>query len=135
MKNKTLVYIIVILVIVLGLYLFTLNDKNYVNNDVVSQPNVSDNVMSDNTSEGVISDTPSEYTMTDVSLHNNESNCWTAINGFIYNVTSWIPQHPGGRDKIISLCGIDGSSAFNSQHGEQARPASELENFRIGVLK
>jgi cytochrome b involved in lipid metabolism len=75
------------------------------------------------------------YTMAEVSTHNNAQNCWTAIDGNVYNVTSWINQHPGGAQAIISLCGIDGSSAFNGQHGGQKRPASELQKFLIGKLK
>lgn len=75
------------------------------------------------------------YTMADVAAHNTQQSCWTAINGSVYNVTSWISQHPGGRQAIISLCGKDGSSAFDGQHGGQARPEAELASFKIGVLK
>ncbi len=77
---------------------------------------------------------PSGYTMAQVVAHNTASSCWTAINGSVYNVTSWISQHPGGQQAIISLCGIDGSAAFNDQHGGQRRPASELASFKIGAL-
>ncbi len=77
---------------------------------------------------------PGEYTMADVAKHNNASDCWTTINGGVYNVTSWIYQHPGGSEAIISLCGIDGSDAFNQQHGGQRRPANELASFKIGTL-
>jgi cytochrome b involved in lipid metabolism len=74
------------------------------------------------------------YTLADVKLHNNASNCWTTVNGSVYNVTSWINQHPGGSAAIMGTCGIDASAAFNGQHGGQARPASELASFKIGVL-
>ncbi len=77
---------------------------------------------------------PSGYTMAQVAAHNTQSSCWTAINGSVYNVTSWISQHPGGAQAIISLCGTDGSAAFNDQHGGQRRPASELASFKIGAL-
>lgn len=77
---------------------------------------------------------PSGYTMAQVAAHNTASSCWTAINGSVYNVTSWISQHPGGQQAIISLCGTDGSAAFNGQHGGQRRPASELASFKIGAL-
>lgn len=79
--------------------------------------------------------TAGQYTMADVAIHNSQSSCWTTINGGIYDVTSWISQHPGGERAILGLCGIDGSSAFNGQHGGQARPASELASFKIGTLK
>ena len=76
----------------------------------------------------------SGYTMTQVAQHAGASSCWTVINGNVYDVTQWIDQHPGGRDTILSLCGADGSAAFNGQHGGQARPANELKNFLLGAL-
>lgn len=75
------------------------------------------------------------YTLTDVKLHNTKANCWTVVDGSVYDVTSWISQHPGGSVVIASMCGVDASSAFSGQHGGQARPASELASFKIGVLK
>jgi cytochrome b involved in lipid metabolism len=77
---------------------------------------------------------PGTYTMADVALHNSAASCWSAINGGVYDLTSWINQHPGGQGTILSICGIDGSSAFNNQHGGQRRPASELTGFQIGTL-
>ncbi len=81
------------------------------------------------------SQTTTTYTMADVITHKTPTNCWTTINGSVYNVTPWISQHPGGAEAIISLCGIDGTAAFSGQHGGQARPASELASFKIGTLK
>ncbi|MCX6719237.1 MAG: hypothetical protein NTZ38_02580 [Candidatus Taylorbacteria bacterium] len=78
--------------------------------------------------------TPNGYTMAQIKAHATASNCWTAVNGKVYDVTPWINQHPGGTRAIISMCGIDGSSAFNGQHGGQRRPASELASFVIGSL-
>ena len=73
--------------------------------------------------------------MAEVSSHNSQASCFTAINGNVYDVTSWINAHPGGARAIISLCGIDGSNAFNGQHGGERRPEAELANFLIGKLK
>lgn len=69
-----------------------------------------------------------------VTAHNSASGCWAAINGNVYDLTNWINQHPGGQGPILSLCGTDGSAAFNGKHGGQARPASELANFLLGPL-
>lgn len=76
-----------------------------------------------------------EYTPADVALHGSSSSCWTSIGGTVYDVTEWISKHPGGEAAIRSLCGVDGTEAFNGQHGGQRRPASELEAFSIGTLK
>lgn len=75
------------------------------------------------------------YTMAEVKAHNSSASCWTIVNGSVYDVTSWITKHPGGAGAIKGMCGVDGSAAFNGQHGGQARPASELASFKIGVLK
>ena len=77
---------------------------------------------------------PGTYTLADVAIHNSGASCWSAINGGVYDLTSWINQHPGGPQAILSICGKDGSSAFNAQHGGQNRPANELAGFEIGTL-
>ena len=78
--------------------------------------------------------TASGYTMAQVAKHTSASSCWSAINGNVYDLTSWVNQHPGGAQAILSICGIDGSAAFNDQHGGQRRPANELAGFKIGPL-
>lgn len=74
------------------------------------------------------------YTMAQVRRHNSTSSCWAAIDGKVYNLTTWINRHPGGASRILAICGTDATRAFNAQHGGQARPAAELRAFRIGKL-
>ena len=78
--------------------------------------------------------TTKTYSMSEVAGHKSPTDCWTTINGNVYNVTPFINQHPGGSGAILYLCGINGTSAFTGQHGGQARPASELKSFIIGKL-
>ncbi len=74
------------------------------------------------------------YTMVQLAVHNTGADCWTAVQGNVYDVTSWINRHPGGSDAILSLCGKDGSAAFKDQHGGERRPERELASFKIGTL-
>lgn len=74
------------------------------------------------------------FTMAQVKQHASASSCWTAIDGKVYDLTSWINQHPGGPARILSLCGTDGTAAFHAQHGTQTRPNSVLAGFYIGKL-
>ena len=97
-------------------------------------PTVSTVTQSSNNTASVGTTIASSYTMTTVTQHNTAYLCWAAINGNVYDLTNWINQHPGGQGPILSLCGTDGSAAFNGQHGGQARPASELKNFLLGPL-
>lgn len=73
-------------------------------------------------------------TLAQVAQHNSRTSCWSAINGNVYDLTSWIPNHPGGEKAILSLCGIDGSAGYNGQHGGKSKPATILAGFKIGVL-
>ncbi len=33
--------------------------------------------------------------------HNVETDCWISVRGKVYDVTEWIPKHPGGTDPIL----------------------------------
>ena len=75
------------------------------------------------------------YTMEEVAKHNSKESCWTVIRGEVYDLTNWIDKHPGGADKILKICGKDGTDLFVRQHGGKEKPEKILESFEIGVLK
>lgn len=77
---------------------------------------------------------PGTFTLAQVATRNTESNCYSAINGVVYDLTAWINKHPGGSREILRICGKDGSSAFNGQHGGDAKPEQILAGFEVGVL-
>jgi hypothetical protein len=74
------------------------------------------------------------YTMSQVRANNTARSCWTAIDGYVYNLTNWISAHPGGSGAILFLCGTDGTNAFKAQHENQTKPAIRLDGYRIGPL-
>jgi hypothetical protein len=78
--------------------------------------------------------TPAGYTMEQVKANNSTSKCWSAINGKVYDLTTWINSHPGGPGAITSLCGTDGTSSFNGMHGGSGQPASRLAGYLLGPL-
>ena len=73
-------------------------------------------------------------TMAEVAQHNSPTDCWSAVNGNAYDLTSWIAAHPGGQGVILGMCGTDASAAFTAQHGGQRKPEQELANFMIGPV-
>jgi cytochrome b involved in lipid metabolism len=86
--------------------------------------------------ENPSTETPaSGYTLADIATHNGRASCWSAINGNVYDLTSWIDRHPGGAQRILSICGKDGSSAFSNQHEGEPKPETMLASFKLGVLK
>lgn len=74
------------------------------------------------------------YTLADIESHDNEEDCWMAVDGKVYEVTDFIGEHPGG-DKILLGCGKDASSLFESQpKHESDRAKAALEAHEIGTL-
>jgi len=69
----------------------------------------------------------------EVAAHNSRETCWSTINGNVYDLTSWIPEHPGGEQAILQLCGTDGSAKFNGQHGGAPKQAAVLIGFKLGA--
>jgi cytochrome b involved in lipid metabolism len=75
------------------------------------------------------------YTTAQVAKHRTATNCWTIIGKGVYNLTSWVNQHPGGASRILSLCGRNGTQAFRNMHGTTGTPVSTLAQFKIGTLR
>lgn len=86
-------------------------------------------------SSSAASSSAATYTMAQVKAHSSASSCWTAVDGSVYDVTSWIAQHPGGKGPIEGLCGTDGSAAFTAKHGGDSAPKEHLASMKIGTLQ
>jgi cytochrome b involved in lipid metabolism len=78
--------------------------------------------------------TATTYTMDDVKAHATAADCWSVVDGTVYNLTTWEGQHPGGQQVIVGMCGTDGTAAYKGQHGSQRKPASALAPFAIGTI-
>ena len=74
------------------------------------------------------------YTMEKVRANNNEVSCWSVIDGNVYDLTSWIASHPGGKGNILSLCGKNGTAEFASKHRGDSNPQARLKGFLLGPL-
>lgn len=72
--------------------------------------------------------------LTEVKRHNLGNDCWSVINGNVYNLTTFIQRHPGGVSAISALCGKDGTAAFDNQHGQSAKPNNILSGLLLGSL-
>lgn len=76
----------------------------------------------------------SKFTLAEVSTHNTEESCYTVVGSNVYNITSYIPYHPGGKRDIMKICGRDGSSLFTGKHGDDQKALDQLQKMYIGKL-
>ncbi len=73
----------------------------------------------------------------ELSRHNRESDCWVAISGVIYDLTTFLAEHPGGAAIIMKYAGKDGTDAFNKYHSisilSMLYPPLAVGSFPLGV--
>jgi len=75
----------------------------------------------------------SSYTLADVAKHATASDCWMVLNSTkVYNVTAFIPMHPGG-STMVPYCGKDGTQAFNNV-GHSSNAVALEATYLIGNL-
>lgn len=66
----------------------------------------------------------------ELGKHQSETSCWVAIDGKVYDFTSFLDEHPAGAEAILKYGGQDGSEIFHAIHTEEM-----LEDFKpIGIL-
>jgi cytochrome b involved in lipid metabolism len=75
------------------------------------------------------------YGLQDVAAHASSTWCRSIVRNNVYDLTTWISQHPGGSWKILSICGKDATPIFEKVHGWKEKPETQLEKFIIGTLK
>ena len=70
----------------------------------------------------------------EISKHSTAKDCWSIVNGNVYNLTTYVQSHPGGAGVIKNICGRDGSGAFKNQHGSSSKPNNVLSAFLLGSV-
>ncbi len=76
--------------------------------------------------------------LAEVRQHSGENDAWIVIDGKVYDVTKYLPSHPGGPQWILDWAGKDASEAFASkggmgiEHTEAAK--EEMKQYLIGEL-
>ena len=90
-------------------------------------------------------DTDRPYSISDISKHNKPTNCWTIVDGGVYNITKLIKEN---QDIVAftTTCGVDGTAPFKGQsfttgdliaEGKRAPQTADqiLPKYKIGKLK
>ena len=73
-------------------------------------------------------------TAADVSEHATADDCWTIVDGDVYDLTPFISAHPGGTGALTALCGRDGTEDFLNQHASNGSALSQLASLKIATL-
>jgi cytochrome b involved in lipid metabolism len=75
------------------------------------------------------------YSLAQVKKHNKATDCWSIVGTSVYKLTAWIPKHPGGKGVIVSMCGKNATSLYNSKHRTDPIAKATLARYRIGSAR
>lgn len=74
-----------------------------------------------------------EYSLNEVAEHSTPLDCWIVIYDKIYDVTTFLQEHPGGEFIILEFAGRDATLAFRgTRHGADSYEL--LNKYLIGIL-
>ncbi|RWW28716.1 hypothetical protein GW17_00006798, partial [Ensete ventricosum] len=84
-----------------------------------------------------------KYSPSEISLHTSKKDCWVSIHGKVYDVTTFLEDHPGGEDVILHASGAllllhlpggDATQAFDDV-GHSSTAISMMEGYVIGTVE
>ena len=76
------------------------------------------------------------FTTEDVEEHASPKSCWVTRDGKVYDVTEFLPDHPGGDDLILKYAGKDVGEIMkdSTEHDHSDSAYNMLDEFLIGRL-
>ncbi|KAF9897008.1 fatty acid alpha-hydroxylase [Lobosporangium transversale] len=77
------------------------------------------------------------FSVQQVLAHNNADSCWVIHNNKVYDMTSFVQDHPGGEEYILDHAGTDISQLMNDPltHAHSDGAYEMLDEFFIGTLE
>jgi cytochrome b involved in lipid metabolism len=73
------------------------------------------------------------FTRSEVAEHDDYEDCHFVIHKKVYDVTSFLQNHPGGMDVMMEFAGRDATTAFE-ENGHSNHAMNILEKLQIGVV-
>ncbi|CDQ64750.1 cytochrome b5 isoform X1 [Oncorhynchus mykiss] len=102
--------------------------------DNMTNTNGADNVDVTHTAEETADSDVTYYTLEEVKTHNKRTDAWLIIHDKVYNITSFLAEHPGGEDVLMAQAGTDATVSFEDVgHSKDAR--AMLIKYYIGELQ
>jgi len=74
------------------------------------------------------------FSMEEVAKHNKKDDIWVVVDGQVLDVTSFLPDHPGGEKAILLYAGRDATEEFNMLHDPKVIPRYAPDAV-IGTVK
>ncbi|KAL2428924.1 L-lactate dehydrogenase (cytochrome) [Exophiala dermatitidis] len=57
-----------------------------------------------------------KISVSEISQHNKDTDCWIVVDGNVWDITKFAPEHPGGPGIIYKYAGRDATKIYNEIH-------------------
>ncbi|KAK9370285.1 FMN-dependent dehydrogenase-domain-containing protein [Lipomyces kononenkoae] len=74
-------------------------------------------------------------TFDEVSQHKSAQSCWVIIDTTVYDVTEFLPDHPGGSRSILRFAGKDATTEFEGIHPPGTLEETLPESAKVGTVE
>ncbi|KAI5815183.1 putative mitochondrial cytochrome b2 [Pyronema omphalodes] len=75
-----------------------------------------------------------KLTGADVAQHADKNSCWVIVHGKAYDVTEFLPEHPGGQKIILKYAGKDATEEFDPIHPPDTLDKYLDKKFHMGEV-
>lgn len=73
------------------------------------------------------------YTLEEIRQHNMSKDTWLIVHDKVYDITSFLGEHPGGEEVLLEQAGLDATESFEDVgHSTDAREM--LQQYFIGEV-
>jgi cytochrome b involved in lipid metabolism len=73
------------------------------------------------------------FSMEDVAKHASKTDCWIVIEGKVYDVTTYIDDHPTPPQILVDVCGKDATEGWATK-GQKGKPHSRKAEVLLKTL-
>ncbi|KAK4989684.1 hypothetical protein LTR50_003008 [Elasticomyces elasticus] len=70
----------------------------------------------------------------EISKHSTAEDCWIVVDGKVWDLTEFAPEHPGGPQIILKHAGRDATTSYSGIHAPSVLPNNLDESKLIGEL-
>lgn len=78
---------------------------------------------------------PRDLSLEEIAKHNTEQDCWVIIRNIVYDLTKFLPDHPGGKKAIMLFAGKDATEEFDMLHPPNVLKKYLMHEAVLGPVK
>ncbi|KAK4127042.1 cytochrome b5-like protein [Parathielavia appendiculata] len=69
-----------------------------------------------------------------IAKHTSPESCWVVLHGNVYDVTEFLPEHPGGSKIILQLAGRDATAEYDPIHPPGILEENLKPEAKLGIV-